>query len=192
METKVFKAMLLGFLGFVVNIIFLCILSIVFPKRFGGWIDGIPFYLLPLLPKLLIGSLFGIVVGVIFGIRIDNIGKGGFVGSIVGGVIGILIPIKSDVNLFFWLRVPYYLVYVLGVALSLYFYHKNPKKYLLTTISFSLFFLVNLLGQIFVITVNTQQIFTIVSNIMAIAAWIVLLIAIFIQPINSIEKTNQI
>ncbi len=85
MGVKIIKA---GFLGFLVDILFLGILTFVFPWDFGGWMDGFPFGTASASPGFLVGCLVGIVIGAIIGKRLGKVEKSVFIGAVCGGVIG--------------------------------------------------------------------------------------------------------
>lgn len=90
MGRKIFKGILFGLLGLLINFVLLIILSLVFPQ-IGGWNDGFPFGLLIFTPGLLLGSLCGIILGLILGYFKDWMVMGGFICSIAGGLIGELV-----------------------------------------------------------------------------------------------------
>ena len=104
-------------------------------------------------------------------------------------------------------QLPGLILWIVGIAISLYSRQKNPKKFLLTTISFSIFFLIALANPIFSAWMTTQytkggfsasqmnygyQILGLVSTPFWLAAWVILFVAIFNQKYNSVETNlNQ-
>lgn len=90
MGRKIFKGILFGLLGLLINFVILIILSLVFPQ-IGGWNDGFPFGLFIFTPGLLLGSLCGIILGLILGYFKDWMVMGGFICSIACGLIGELV-----------------------------------------------------------------------------------------------------
>jgi hypothetical protein len=168
----------------------------------GGWNDGIPFGLLSLLPVLLLGSFIGtiaavlaVLAGSLTGRQFRNPGRVGFIVSIALGALGVLISMtnqSSQPDIYFWMRIPWYLVSILGIGLSLYFRSINRRKYTLTTVAFSIFLLNDLVGGMLSFpTESGFQVFMIVSTTVSIAAWIILLIALFSQPLIASERTSS-
>lgn len=194
MGTKIFKSSLLGLLGILINLILFIILSFVFPWSIGGWLDGYPLGLFALIPMLLIGGLIGVPIGVLIDIRNNQIKKGGFIGSIIGGLIGVIV--FQSVSNYAWSQISYMLIFIVGIGLSIYFRSKNPRKHLLTLVSFSLFFLVSLFWRmintrVFTIADDNLQILNNVTTIINKIAWIVLIIALFMQSNNSGAQSER-
>jgi hypothetical protein len=101
---------------------------------------------------------------------------------------------------------PGFILNVVGISISIVSYRKNPKKFLLTTISFSIFFLNSLAGLIFY-TWTTSKMFDktlsatqaslnyqlsgCISTPIWLAAWVILFVVIFNKKYNSEENTHE-
>lgn len=105
-------------------------------------------------------------------------------------------------------QLPSLILFSIGIALSLYSRSKNPKKFLLTTISFSILLLISLANPIFSAWLITQyaekdisvtqyafrnELFSLMYIPFWLTAWIILFFAIFNQKCNLSEAaTNQL
>lgn len=101
-------------------------------------------------------------------------------------------------------QIPHLILWTTGIVFSLLFRRANPKKFLLTTISFSIFFLLSLANPFFYswlgiqfnndnLSTATQLgysnfIFGAISQIVWFIAWIILFVAIFSKQYNQIEN----
>jgi len=105
-------------------------------------------------------------------------------------------------------QLPSLVLYMAGIALSLYSRPKNPGKFLLTTISFLIFLLITLANSMLSVWIITQhaeggfsnaqlsfgyQALGTVTELFRITAWIILFVAIFNHKYNSTEASpNQL
>jgi hypothetical protein len=95
---------------------------------------------------------------------------------------------------------------IVGISLSIFSHRKNPQKFLLTTISFSIFFLSSLASQFFYAWTTSQlfdhrlsvyqigysnQLFEFISTPIWLTAWVILLVVIFNQKNNSADNNLE-
>jgi len=183
MKTNLLKASALGIAGLAIGIMLICILSLVFPWNIAGWIDGIPFGAIALIARSLAGGVIGIIAGIVLGWRNDRAGPGAFIGALAGGAIGIVL-FWGDINIFdvfFWGHFTAIAVFVMGIVLSLYFRPRHPAKYALSTAAFCLFLILQIAGRFLSFQPDALQLVVAISNLVAIIAWILILIALSLQ-----------
>jgi hypothetical protein len=100
--------------------------------------------------------------------------------------------------------IPKLIIFAIGIIISVRYGSRNPKKYLLMTVSFSLLFFITLSGRVFsewailqyqetqystTIYLNRILIFGVIEMLIWLSAWIILFVAIF-NPKNNLLKDN--
>lgn len=103
-------------------------------------------------------------------------------------------------------QIPALILWLIGIGLSLYYWRKNPSKYLLTTISFSIHFLVGCINPLFATWMTMQltenaisasqmsfgyQLFWCLSMPISVTASILLFIALFSPKHNTGDINNE-
>ncbi len=103
-------------------------------------------------------------------------------------------------------QIPVLLIWVIGISLSLYFHHRNPKKFYLSLVAFLIFLLNTIANSVFSAWVTTSFVATgkpfpqmtliaagFLSTIGSTIGWVILFFAIFSPKFNSIEgNTSQL